>query len=725
MRPGTVSPTCAIVHCRSCHWAIWPKIHGGSGGPRYCRLNIGTMASGSPETRAAYLEDFNEDTQVALPETRQTASTASTASTTANTTAKRSKPAVNRSNLPRDEFSDSGYSSHTAATLTSGESSSLTSHRGPAPGSADDANTDSNSTSTVKNSEGKTASRAQSPEKQTLRRTGSKSKAYAKTRTRICDCPKCLHKQAPRTAITADAAHPDTMDKQRSKTKKPLPPFPQLQRLSGPYIASEAPILEPAQQRPRAFTSSMPYQRTRPTSFHAGTVPEGFLMPTQPMMIERQPPSRYTMTSPLPPPSYPPEPSYFPTLQMHSQPHDHFAPSLSPYEAGPHPMARSWTVERPRPLRPQTMYYDASPSFFDFPQPMYEAAGPPIRLPERQRARRQSRTAMGGGQAAGEDEDYRRMPPPPKPRSKSRPRNEQRPLIRHAATASAAIPLPHFRAFTREQAEEQRPGRTSSRKQSLEEYPHSHSRRPSVARTPRTSDEKVMARLQQERDMASTRPRRRSVYGPESLRDLEGSIEEVEAYQASRGNMTGKSASTPIAEGSLGLTRKKTQAGSSDGGSRVSGHSKTSRDGGSDIRSFRRSSDEDKKRDNDDQGLEMRLPKGAHVKIHPGIEGRTVSVRSSRDGDGDMQLRIGERGRAAGIKPAGREKSRKRYSITDGQSIMDPDRQQNPTRLLEDARAEDADELPRRMFRERFNTASRSRRNSRNGYMQGEEGGFF
>ena len=68
-----------------------------------------------------------------------------------------------------------------------------------------------------------------------------------------------------------------------------------------------------------------------------------------------------------------------------------------------------------------------------------------------------------------------------------------------------------------------------------------------------------------------------------------------------------------------------------------------------------------------------------------GIEGRTISVRPSKDGDGDMELSIGSRGRTpapAAVAPSsrptlvqGREKSRRRYSYIEGQEgVMEVDR---------------------------------------------------
>ena len=688
------------------------------------------MSNSPPPTRAAFCEEFNEDAQISLPETRQTACTA-------NTTAKRSKPDATRGKPLRDEFSDSGYSSHTAATLGSGDSSSLESRREAHPERPDDASAESNTT--VKDGTKESKSRSQSPEKPSLQRTGSKSKGYDNPRRKDCECPECLERKAkgvipPRV----DTSRPDdTFAKPRQKdTLSPL--SPQFQRPSQTHPAPEAPALRavPAPARARASTSQA-YSQARPISFHAGVMPDMSYL-QQPAFVERPPMARYATASPFPPPPYPAsQPSYFPPLQTVLQPQDFFAPVTSmtpPYGVQP----------RPRPLasaRPQTMYYDMSPSFMEYTQPMY----PPPRAPDRhieQQSRRQQPSQPR--QEVTESSDAHRMPPPPPlPRRSSKSRQEQRPVIRHAATTSAAYTASHQRSSIRGLDEEQYTSHPSSRKQSFEGLPRS--RRPSLARPPRTSDEKVAQALQLEREMARMNimersppspnsKRRVSVYGHESLKDLEGS---VEAYQASRSGR--ESTSVPTGDDMLRLIRKKTlpTSNSSDGGSRISGSSRASRDG-SDIKSSQRPSNDLKKRDSNDEAFAMRIPKGANLNLQPGFEGRAISLRQSRDGDGDMELRIGERGRTGdtgmvGSRPALREKSGRRYSVIESQALMESEREPEPeprksisrresvSRRLEDPRVfekETGDNGHRRIVRERIitRTTDRNRLRSRSRY---------
>ncbi|OAX78406.1 hypothetical protein ACJ72_07288 [Emergomyces africanus] len=66
----------------------------------------------SQQSYAAFFEDFDEDANVTIPETR----------TVANVAARRSKPDIQQSGTSTDGASDSGYSSRTAATVGSADS---------------------------------------------------------------------------------------------------------------------------------------------------------------------------------------------------------------------------------------------------------------------------------------------------------------------------------------------------------------------------------------------------------------------------------------------------------------------------------------------------------------------------------------------------------------------------------------------------------------------------
>ena len=684
------------------------------------------MSSSPHESRAACVEDFNEDAQVALPETRQTASTSSTA----NTAAKRTKPDAGKGKGLRDEFSDSGYSSHTVATLGSGISSSIASKILTVTPKPDDTSADSQIT--VKDGGRKTPSQPQSPGKSLPSKNNFKSKDTPAVPTKPCDCPKCRRKQPHQPSLSLDTNVHDSPDKTRSK-KKRSPLLQRFQRTPRPYPPKETETTDPPPPRSRTTNPhQQAQQRARPMSFHAGSVPEGYMM-QQPVFIEQRPPSRLSAASPFPPPSYPPDPSFFPMVPMIPQPEGFYQPMASPYDMQPQQLgAQPWSFERPRPSRPQTMYYASSAPIMEYGQPLYE-------IPERSSQRVGRNPNRGTGRSVPErnysqaEDDYRRMPPPPPPpaRPDLRAQQEQRPLIRHAVTASAIYASPQYRHTGREQDDDRPSRQPSSRKQSFEEQ--ARSRRPSLGRTHKSSDEKIMQALQLERDMARMKiepvesspksKRRSSVYGRSSLKDLEGSLEAAEAYQASMGNTRGSS-TTPLHDELYGLSRKKTQTTSSDGGSRLSGRSRRSREGGSDTKSRRRPSDEDRIHEDDDQ-LEMRIPKGANIKLQSGmIDGRAVSLKQCQNADGGMELHIGERerGGAAVSRPAIRDKSRKRYSTIGSQAIMEPETSQNIRRNAEE------ETEPRggrqRIIRETITTTTRSRRNS-GGFFLPQGGGYI
>ena len=679
------------------------------------------MSNSPPPTRAAFCEEFSEEAQKTLPETRQTASTA-------NTAAKRSKPEVTRTKPLRDEFSDSGYSSHTAATLGSGDSSSLESRREAPLEQPTDATADSSAT--VKDGEKKSKSRSRSPKKTPLQRTGSQGKSgYETTRRRDCECSDCLEKKARRRTLPQVDTEIPVIATAKPKQKIPTSPMsPQFARPSPQYPPPEAVALHsvPQPARPRASTSQSSKQ-SRPVSFHAGAMPQVPYM-QHPAFVDRPQMAGYTPAAHFPQTAYPTnQPSYFSPLQPLPPPQEFYAhvPNMTaPYEV----------QHRPRPIvsaRPQTMYHDMPSPLMEYVQPIYQSSRSFDRPPERQPRRQQPHVPSREYIDQTEARHQMPPPPPPPPRGPSRTRQESRPVIRHATTSSAAYPVQ--RNVAREYEDEHNKSRPTSRKHSFEAPPLS--RRPSMARPPRTSDEKVAQALQLERDMARmniwernpTSPqskRRASVYGHESLKDLEGS---VEAYQASKSGR--EYTSIPAGDEMMRLIRKKTlpTSGSSDAGSRMSGGSRASRDG-SDIKSGQRSSNDLKKRDSNDEAFAMRIPKGANVNLQPASDGRSIS----------MELRIGERGRdgnngLVGSRPAIREKSRKRYSIVDGQALIEAEREpefdtrqsisrrESMSRRADEGRImerEIGDDGQRRIIRERVitRTTDRSRRGSRNRY---------
>jgi len=212
--------------------------------------------------------------------------------------------------------------------------------------------------------------------------------------------------------------------------------------------------------------------------------------------------------------------------------------------------------------------------------------------------------------------------------------------------------------------------------------------------------------------------RRASIYGHESLADLE---ESVEGYIGSKGIGVPKN-NIPI---EALVKRKKTNISrkSSETSSRKnekSAKSKRSSRSGSDIKSGRPSSDI-KPRGTDNDGLAMRFNASQGVNVEfkgNAAEGRKINLRQSKDGEGDLELNISARGRnAVPTRPPARAKSTRRYScIDDGQAVRELERVRTTSRAPAPKEAIEEDE-PRHepmTIRERITT--RIRRPSRSGY---------
>ena len=657
--------------------------------------------NGSQQPHPAYCEEFNEEAQTSLPETKQSA----------NISAKRSKPDLPSTKPVRDEFSDSGYCSHLNSSLGSkvevdhsnALNYALVKHDGREP---------ANET---------TRSESHGAKKETGKRAEPKSRRDVSARRRDCLCEKCV--AAHRYPALTDLHLPSQNIFGQPRPKTPAPPSPQSKRVSTP---DAMPLRE--HFRPRAATSS----RARPMSFHAGATPDPTFIAAQPMYVIERQPTRQAMYPFLPPSYPPPQSSYFQPVPPQPPPQEVFAPMPLPYEMQPQarPRPRQRASEHGRP-RPQSLFY-VSPPPLEHAGPIYKTVEPAIMPLEQKLSSRDRRTSIRESHSSP-NEDYRKMPPPPPPppRIDTRSRQEQRPNIRHAATTSA----PYHDLRQRENDYEKAGAQVSGRDWRRPSVDHEvRPRRPSLARPSKTSDEKVVSFDDIERGVShldiepsNTKSRRRSsVYGYESLEEKEGS---VEAYQQSKGTL--RPSFTPSREDVMRLVRKKTNT-DSDAGSRVSAHSKGSRGSKeeSDVKARKvvdrwPSNDVNARSENDRFALKFN-PEGINVKMQGGIEGRAINFRKSKDGDGDMELSIGSRvgiessrGRTVGSRPSIREKSHKRYSYMEGQGTakeLDNMRVEAATRPTSIARVNSKEEEGPRIIGERIITTMRSRRSSRYGY---------
>lgn len=716
------------------------------------------MSSSSSHPRAAYFEDYNEEAHATVPETRQSA----------NIAAKRSKPDIAKLKVAQagsEDASDSGYSSHTIP-IGGGGTSSLKprAERKTEPKEESKAESragnpplklDTTVAMSKRKSEHAGKSSAVTPksaQKPTLRRTDSKARDGKGVRQEDCTCPDCMPKSRhPATPQESSKRinYYDTV--QRSKPEAPVPPPPS--KPPPPKPVKEAPVVQPAQSRPRA-TTMQSYRTTRPVSFHG----EPLYLHT--IYMEPRPTSTYPASLPFQPPSYLPPKSYMPSILQPIPPRPEPLPQRAfTYEPQPQPPARpqprQWTSEQPPPPH-QPLVFNRSP-IVDYPPQLHYPPPLPLSqsLPPRLMAQYPANLPE---EMYVYDEDYYRMPPPPPPppRLNANPK-PYRPAIRHAVTTHPT--LHHDRRSIRiADIAPELLGQRSSRKASPEKQ--ERSRRPPVPSRPvhAPTVEKIMAppRVRVESGnsaaTASAKQRRRaSYYGHETPHELE---RVAEAYQASK---AGHLAPSPPLQGfssdALKLVRKKPHhGGSSDGGSRVSGEGRAGSRESSEVKP-RSSTDrrsEIKTRPvttpggNENDGFTMRFNAGVSVDVKgDGVEGRTISLRPSAETEGGMELSIGARGRGGSGGNGGRDKSRRSVSYLDGgreleyarsvdrdggggrdrererekerergrdrEKEREKDRERNREKDMEKERERDKE-------RERRLGASRSRRSSRSGY---------
>ncbi|KAL8818412.1 MAG: hypothetical protein Q9223_002948 [Gallowayella weberi] len=634
------------------------------------------MSDRLSQPHAAYIEDYNEDANTTLPETRQTA----------NVAAKRSKPDISRvkvTDLARDEASDSGYSSHTAATLTSGDSS-LVSKAGSATLTLD---TSVESLGAGKGKSllpGKQSQAApKSPQKYTLRRTASKARRKDPARDGHSGCDDCLAQEKAKgerhaTSIQKPSSNETDQNRPRLGLNTDIAPSSKASRTPTSGPASNAAVVQPAQPRPRHQGSSQYRTTPRPVSFHGGMMPSPMYYPT---MLVARPPSAFAVQSPFPPPSYPPPTtSYFPPPYQHPAPPAHPPPPHtqrevysippSPYNVPPQQQPHHWPIEQ-RPPPQQHVVYSAPP-VVEYPHASQYNQGVPQTHPAMHRTfseRDRERQIPLREEYFPFDEDYYRMPPPPPPPPKGpgAAAMHHRPDIRHAATIGARIS--HHEPYLAEEYLEEDQLPRSPRK--YDNGGHERSRRPSLASRPSnaSSNERThnvdklehhFARLSVEGSgSAAKQRRRRTYYGGPVSRSLERQVESPQTRRT--GNPEGTS--MPLTADSLKLVRHKTQTSNSDAGSRVSGEGRASRSS-SDLKprsaTGRRSSSEVKAR-NEIDGFTMRFDASQPVNLDlkGGAKDHTISLRQSKEGDGNIELSIG-------AKPDAREKNRRRQSYVDG-----------------------------------------------------------
>ncbi|KAI4187328.1 MAG: hypothetical protein L6R41_002870 [Letrouitia leprolyta] len=677
------------------------------------------MSHSPSRPHAAYIEDYNEDAHTTVPESRQTA----------NVAAKRSKPEISAVKLTesgRDEASDSGYSSHTAATLGSRDSSS-----GSKVGSAT-LTLDTNMESLVARKRRPTITQRssqttpQSPQKPSLRRSDSKARQKEALRQGSCKCGDCQAKaksktQRPTVSPQNTSSSSPEQAKQKPAANTDNPPAPKNVQISVPPVTAAAPVIQPAQPRPR-HSGSQSYRSTpRPVSFHGGIMPQP--MYYQPVIIAR-PPSAFPTQSPFPPPSYPPPTtSYFPSPYQnpHPQPPTTSQPSPtmhrelytippSPYNLPSQTQPHPWSTGQHAPPRQPITY--SAPPIVEYPHASQFTASNQPTMHRTFSERDQERPIPLRDEYftfdRAFDDDYYRMPPPPAPPLKPPNTSHHRPSIRHAATTTSRTPHTG-QYFTQERSEEDQTQRSPHRYAG--EY-HDKPSRPALAvrhsnvkGSERTHGmdrlEQNFASMSVEGSSAAAKQRRRmTYYGGPIPKDLE---RQVEAYQAEK-QASAETETTPLTADSLKLVRRKTQTSNSDAGSRVSAEGRASREG-SDVKprsaTGRRGSSDVKARNDDGFTMRFNTSQGVNVDLKGGAKDRTISLRQSREGEGNMELSI--KG-----KNDTRDKSRRRQSYIDGSTVRELESLRAGSRMGRPSREADGER-----HKERSVAGSQSRRSSK------------
>jgi hypothetical protein len=408
-------------------------------------------------------------------------------SPTANVAAKRSNNSDLRSEKPAadkvnniDLQSDSGYSSHTAATMSSADSgiSAKASSPSTAPSSAasyppsspastkrrptlnsDDRKTSQNSPRKPLQRTASTASKRPPPSRRPQQNEGECTNPHC------TDCGSNALSSRGRAQRDSGLDIPHLPYDQRSQRSDPAPytspPSPTISRQPGPYAHGPA-VVQPARTRRASSTT-----RGRPMSYHEGqqywTTP-GMPAPYPSPPQERGPPpamsAHYNMQHPQQMPQQMPQ--FAPPMGMMPPPPSHG------YYPQPQPMAQtSPPYEQPRP--PLSARGSATNSYTarGRPQSGYgptaivtqERKDPPMPSaryhdPQPPRSAKQERFPTFQQSDSEDSEDYsseeeeeveeprrRALMPPPKIKSKSS-KGKERPVLRHTQTAQGFLEEP-------------------------------------------------------------------------------------------------------------------------------------------------------------------------------------------------------------------------------------------------------------------------------------------
>ncbi|RHZ72799.1 hypothetical protein CDV55_108424 [Aspergillus turcosus] len=586
---------------------------------------------------AAFCEEYDEDANVILPETRQVAHIA----------AKRSRADLRSGFEPLvDGASDSGYSSRTAATVNSAQSGP-SGRKSPVPLKLDTTLKRADLEKIRSSRKDRAKEKPTRPVRDDKMQVGTypSSSHYAASpvqrspsRPRRRDSVHVRH--VPGTCWDCDQGlyHASTPVEPR-RTERPYyvsqrppsvhdypPPPPSPQTRYPPSVIQDVHVSHSSRPSTRTARSNSYHSNARPSSFH------GMMPGMGAMVYTPSPMSRYEAGPPLASPVYPNSPYY-------AQPSPYYG--VQEFAALPstdHHQERSVSKtgeKQPRPRRaslygppvldhvPPTPPYDESEDDdeeddddeSDDEQLLEPPPPPPV----------QARPRLPSHSSRNRDEDYYRMPPPPI-KNTTRPHIIQKrpdPPRKSATTTSLASERRSSRSFDLSEMEDALPSygyRRSSRETVVPE--RSQSLR-GTRRSTSYHDSVRPARIAIE----GARRQRTTVYDYHPGGDIEDKQREAEEYQASR---SGKAVAVPLTADAL-RKAKSSQRAASDSGSQKSRSSR-----GSDARTQNGSNGEAKPEE--DENIVMTMNGVTMSFSQKSVGGKRISVRTGETGAVELNI---------------------------------------------------------------------------------------
>ena len=395
---------------------------------------------------AATCEDYNSDDGEVVNGTSFQANVAGQA----NVAAKRSHSSILGNGKPvevvvPDAASDSGYSSHTTATMSSADSAqsqksssaSMIANLPPAP---------SPKRRPAALVDHRRISSQSSPRKP-LAKSASVSRRSREREESECTVPNCQcgksQNRRPPTLSPLDSGLELNFSPfdQRSDRPTYTPPSPMSARQPPPYIQGSA-VIQPAVSARRRSSSS---SRARPVSYHAGVTPDtNYWASGMQFPVEHGPPPSMSAHFNQPMPSQLMQPfspmGATPPTGQGFYPPGHSLQTPLPYDTQ-HPHLQQRTSSQYNTRRPTSTYVGRPLISYDQQTQQNSLVSARAAPSARYNDEPTQSTFDSSSSSDFDDDDYdddtdrALMPPPPK----SKPAPERRPSIRHANTANARM----------------------------------------------------------------------------------------------------------------------------------------------------------------------------------------------------------------------------------------------------------------------------------------------